>query len=138
MMCRRRRRISFRLRRHSGSEIVRLWWTNPSTGNTGNNTRAEIVDWIENQDGEACHFTRQSLPQSDIGGKNCSGPRYRYRTHLSHTQFENLHCQPIMTNYVPIHFRDASASEPSLALLIHQFATPRVAQRLARAPVGGG
>ena len=31
IMCRRRRRISSRLRRHSGSEIVRLWRTNPST-----------------------------------------------------------------------------------------------------------
>jgi hypothetical protein len=39
MMCRRRHRISFRLRRHSGIEIVRLWWANPSTGKTGNNTR---------------------------------------------------------------------------------------------------
>jgi hypothetical protein len=55
-MCRRRRRISFRLRRHSGSEIVRLWCANPSTGKTCNNTRAEIVDWIENQDGNAYHF----------------------------------------------------------------------------------
>jgi hypothetical protein len=32
----------------TGSEIIRLWWANPSTGNTSNNTRAEIVDWIEN------------------------------------------------------------------------------------------
>ena len=51
MMCRRRRRISFSICRHSGSEIVRLWWTNPSAGKSGNNTRAEIVDLIENQDG---------------------------------------------------------------------------------------
>jgi hypothetical protein len=33
--------------------IVRLWWTNPADGKTGDNTRAEIVDWIENQDGKA-------------------------------------------------------------------------------------
>jgi hypothetical protein len=53
MMCRLRRRISFRFRRHSESEIV---------------------DWVENQNGKACHFTRKLLPQSDIGGKNCGGP----------------------------------------------------------------
>lgn len=33
--------------------IVRLWWTNPSTGKTGDNTRAQIVSWIENDNGKA-------------------------------------------------------------------------------------
>jgi hypothetical protein len=33
--------------------IVRLWWTNPSDGNTGDNSRAEIVSWIENKSGKA-------------------------------------------------------------------------------------
>jgi len=33
--------------------IVRLWWTDPSTGEASNNTRAEIVSWIENKDGKA-------------------------------------------------------------------------------------
>lgn len=33
--------------------IVRLWWVNPSTGETGDNTRAQLVDWIENQNGKA-------------------------------------------------------------------------------------
>ncbi|MDQ4114641.1 MAG: DUF3892 domain-containing protein [Actinomycetota bacterium] len=27
--------------------ISRLWWTNPSTGKTGDNTRSEIVSWLE-------------------------------------------------------------------------------------------
>ncbi|MBQ0969247.1 DUF3892 domain-containing protein [Streptomyces sp. RK23] len=27
--------------------ITRLWWTNPATAKTGDNTRAEIVTWIE-------------------------------------------------------------------------------------------
>jgi hypothetical protein len=33
--------------------IVRLWWTNPSTGKTGNNSRDEIIAWIEDHDGKA-------------------------------------------------------------------------------------
>ena len=30
-----------------------MWWTNPSTGKTGTNSRGEIIAWIENQDGKA-------------------------------------------------------------------------------------
>jgi Protein of unknown function (DUF3892) len=33
--------------------ITHLWWINPSTGKTGDNTRAALVDWIENQDDKA-------------------------------------------------------------------------------------
>jgi hypothetical protein len=33
--------------------IVRLWWINPATSVTGDNTRAELVDWIENEGGKA-------------------------------------------------------------------------------------
>ncbi|WP_326837809.1 DUF3892 domain-containing protein [Amycolatopsis rhabdoformis] len=33
--------------------ISHLWWTNPGDGSTGNNTRAGIVDWIENKNGKA-------------------------------------------------------------------------------------
>lgn len=33
--------------------IVRLWWTDPANGNTGDNSRAEIVAWIENKGGKA-------------------------------------------------------------------------------------
>lgn len=33
--------------------IVHLWWINPSTGGAGDNSRAEIVAWIENEDGKA-------------------------------------------------------------------------------------
>jgi hypothetical protein len=38
----------------SGHEhISRLWWTNPASGKTGDNSRAEIVAWIENENGKA-------------------------------------------------------------------------------------
>ena len=33
--------------------ITHLWWTNPPSGTSGDNTRAEIVAWIENKDGKA-------------------------------------------------------------------------------------
>ena len=33
--------------------IVRLWWTDPADGDTGDNTRAEIVAWIEQRNGKA-------------------------------------------------------------------------------------
>lgn len=33
--------------------IVRLWWVNPASGETGDNSRAELVDWIENKNGKA-------------------------------------------------------------------------------------
>ncbi|HWU31705.1 MAG TPA: DUF3892 domain-containing protein [Marmoricola sp.] len=38
----------------SGHEhITRLWWTGPADGKTGDNTRAELVAWIENENGKA-------------------------------------------------------------------------------------
>jgi len=33
--------------------ITRLWWTNPANGKSGTNTRAEIVSWIEDENGKA-------------------------------------------------------------------------------------
>jgi Protein of unknown function (DUF3892) len=38
----------------SGHEhIIHLWWTNPATGKTGDDTRTAIVSWIEGKDGKA-------------------------------------------------------------------------------------
>ena len=33
--------------------IVRLWWTNPANSQTGDNSRAQLVSWIETQNGKA-------------------------------------------------------------------------------------
>ncbi|MEU0940981.1 DUF3892 domain-containing protein [Embleya sp. NPDC005971] len=33
--------------------IIHLWWKNPADGKTGDNTRAQIVSWIEDQNGKA-------------------------------------------------------------------------------------
>lgn len=38
---------------NSHEHIVRLWWTDPADGDTGNNSRAEIVAWIEHKNGKA-------------------------------------------------------------------------------------
>lgn len=43
--------IKFTHRRMSGGQqhehISRLWWVNPADGDTGNNTREELVKWVE-------------------------------------------------------------------------------------------
>ncbi|SHT51646.1 Uncharacterised protein [Mycobacteroides abscessus subsp. abscessus] len=33
--------------------ITRLWWTNPATSESSNNSRAEIIGWMETQNGKA-------------------------------------------------------------------------------------
>jgi len=33
--------------------ITYLWWTNPASGKTGDSSRAQIVTWIEEDDGKA-------------------------------------------------------------------------------------
>ncbi|GAA3311883.1 hypothetical protein GCM10020295_82630 [Streptomyces cinereospinus] len=42
--------------------ITRLWWTNPATAKTGDNTRAEIVTWIEDEKGPGLHKRRRRAP----------------------------------------------------------------------------
>ena len=32
--------------------ITHLWWTDPASGQTGDNTRAQIVSWIEDKNGK--------------------------------------------------------------------------------------
>lgn len=33
--------------------IAQLWWSNPATGATGDNTREAIIAWMENENGKA-------------------------------------------------------------------------------------
>lgn len=33
--------------------IIHLWWTDPASGKTGDNSRAQIVTWIEDEHGKA-------------------------------------------------------------------------------------
>lgn len=37
----------------SHEHITHLWWINPSNNQPGDNTRAQVVNWIENQNGYA-------------------------------------------------------------------------------------
>jgi hypothetical protein len=37
----------------SHEHISRLWWTNPTDGKAGENTRSELVSWIEQEGGKA-------------------------------------------------------------------------------------
>lgn len=45
---------AIRLQGGQGHEhIVRLWWTNPADGSSSDNTRAQLVEWIEKEHGKA-------------------------------------------------------------------------------------
>ncbi|WP_069770969.1 DUF3892 domain-containing protein [Streptomyces sp. LUP30] len=73
--------------------IVRLWWTNPATDKTGENTRAQIVTWIEDEGGQA--------HTSDADGHRATvavitpdhGEKY-LRTHADRVWTDNLLALP--------------------------------------------
>ena len=46
--------------------IVRLWWINPATSKTGDNSRAQLVSWIETQNGKA-YVEDASGDRADVG-----------------------------------------------------------------------
>jgi hypothetical protein len=78
---RRDTRVSIRVTaiRQSGGtshqHIVHLWWTNPSTGTIGDNSRAEIVDWLENRGGDA--YVQEAGRRADVEVRSPDyGPRY--------------------------------------------------------------
>lgn len=55
--------------------ITRLWWINPATSETGDNSRAQIVDWIENQGGKA--YVDEGGHRVDVGVRTpASGSKY--------------------------------------------------------------
>lgn len=72
--------------------ITRLWWTNPGNGKAGENARAEIVHWIEIENGKA---------YVDAGGHRvdvrvvtpASGPKY-LRTRADGVWTDNLLALP--------------------------------------------
>jgi len=72
--------------------IVRLWWTNPSSSETGDNSRAELVAWIE-QDGKA-YVEDRFGNRVDVGvvtprvGEDC------LRTHADGKWTDNLLALP--------------------------------------------
>lgn len=69
--------------------IVHLWWTNPSTGKTGDNTRSEIVSWIEDDNGKA-YVVDAAGHRADVGVvKPQVGAKY-LRTHADGQWTNNL------------------------------------------------
>jgi hypothetical protein len=69
--------------------IVRLWWIDPATNNTGDNSKAEIVAWIEDQNGKAYVEDGQGN-RADVGVvKPVTGPKY-LRTYADGNWNNNL------------------------------------------------
>jgi hypothetical protein len=73
--------------------IVRLWWINPSNANTGDNTRDEMVSFIEQGDGEA-YVEDKRGNRADVGVVTpTNGDKY-LRTHADGVGTNNLLALP--------------------------------------------
>jgi hypothetical protein len=73
--------------------IVRLWWTNPGTGKTGDNTRGQIVSWIEQENGKA-YVEDIRGNRADVGVVTpVHGEKY-LRTHADGVWTDNLLALP--------------------------------------------
>ena len=73
--------------------IAHLWWTNPASGKTGDNTRAQIVSWIEDKHGKA--YVEDGLGnRADVGVVTpASGSKY-LRTYADGRWTDNLLALP--------------------------------------------
>ena len=72
--------------------IMRLWWSQPTTGRSGNHSRAEIISWIENQDVKA--YVEEGGHRVDVRVvKPSSGPKY-LRTYADGFWTDNLLALP--------------------------------------------
>lgn len=69
--------------------ITHLWWTEQASGKTGDNTRAQIVDWIENQAGKACTSDRVGHRTEVAVVTPTRGEKY-LRTHADGVWTNNL------------------------------------------------
>ncbi|WP_326959272.1 DUF3892 domain-containing protein [Amycolatopsis sp. NBC_01286] len=73
--------------------ISRLWWTNPADGSTSDNTRAEIVAWIEDKNGKAYVEDARSN-RADVGVVTpAHGSKY-LRTYADSKWTDNLLALP--------------------------------------------
>lgn len=50
----------------SHEHISHLWWVNPASSATGDNTRAQIVSWIEDEGGKA-YVENRPGERADVG-----------------------------------------------------------------------
>ncbi|TYB95598.1 DUF3892 domain-containing protein [Micromonospora sp. WP24] len=73
--------------------IVRLWWTDPSTSEAGDSSRAEIVSWIESSNGKA-YVEDGRGNRADVGVvKPIHGEKY-LRTYADGVWTDNLLALP--------------------------------------------
>jgi hypothetical protein len=74
----------------SGHEhITRLWWIDPATDKTGDNSRSEVVTWIEDKDGKA-YVNDDRGHRVDVGVVTpARGPKY-LRTYADGVWTDNL------------------------------------------------
>ncbi|WP_406364407.1 DUF3892 domain-containing protein [Streptomyces sp. NBC_00645] len=73
--------------------ISHLWWTEQGSGKTGDNTRARIVDWIENQAGKAYTSDRAGNRTEVAVVTPTRGAKY-LRTHADGVWTNNLLALP--------------------------------------------
>lgn len=67
--------------------IAAVRWRNPDTGASGENTRAQMVDWIENKNGEA--RVRDAAGDDVLVGVVNASPPY-IRTYADNVYTDNL------------------------------------------------
>jgi hypothetical protein len=73
--------------------IERLGWLEDGTGNTGNNTRLEIYDWIKNQNG-AAYVLDSKRNKASVGTReNSFGTKY-LQTYADRVWTDNLLALP--------------------------------------------
>ena len=82
-----------RLQGGNGHEhIVHLWWTNPANSKSGDNSRAQLVAWIEDEGGKA--YVEDTHGRVDVGVvKPTHGPKY-LRTYADGRWTDNLLALP--------------------------------------------
>ncbi|WP_019072977.1 DUF3892 domain-containing protein [Streptomyces hokutonensis] len=73
--------------------IDRLWWSDQAEGSSGDNSRAEIVAWIENRNGQAYTDDGHGNRADVAVRKPAQGPKY-LQTHADGVWTDNLLALP--------------------------------------------
>lgn len=73
--------------------LVHLWWVNPMTDKEGDNTRTQIVSWIEDEKGEA-YVEDTSGNRANVGVVTPSHEQKYLRTYADRQWTDNLLALP--------------------------------------------
>ncbi|MGW6261530.1 DUF3892 domain-containing protein [Streptomyces sp. NPDC055085] len=73
--------------------ITHLWWRNSATGKTGDNTRAQIIAWIEDEGGQA-YTSDGNGRRATVAVVTPSNGQKHLRTHADGTWTNNLLALP--------------------------------------------